>query len=273
MTNPSASSSVTGVPAARCPKGGATELTLSVVIPAFNEEQRIGPTLEELASYLGARGWGFEILVVDDGSTDGTVALCQRLAVRWPALRVLATAPNRGKGHAVRVGMQAARGAFVLMTDADGSTPPSELPRLLRPLFLGRAAIAIGSRYLPGAAPADQPLWRRLWSRAVNLVIRSTLCPGVRDTQCGFKVFTAAAARQLFSRATVDGWAFDLEVLALARRLRLRVAEVPVAWKDDRRSRVRPWRDLWKVIHEAAAIKRNLASGAYGLPTAGRLGA
>ena len=249
-----------------------TQPTLTVVIPAFNEEERIGPTIEALASFLDRHGWGYEILVVDDGSTDGTVALCRRLALRWPALRVLQTAPNRGKGHAVRLGMRAARGAFVLMTDADGSTPPSELPRLLRPLFLGRAAVAIGSRYAPGAAPADQPLWRRLWSRLVNVFIQRTLVPGVRDTQCGFKVFTAQAARDLFSRATVDGWAFDLEVLALARRLRLGVAEIPVAWKDDRRSRVRPWRDLSKVIQEAATIKRNLDRGVYGLPVARRLG-
>ncbi|HEY8926788.1 MAG TPA: dolichyl-phosphate beta-glucosyltransferase [Polyangia bacterium] len=249
-----------------------TDLTLSVVIPAFNEEQRLGPTIEELASFLDGHGWAYEILVVDDGSTDGTVALARRLAVTRPAVRVLATAPNRGKGHAVRVGMRAARGAFVLMTDADGSTPASELPRLLRPLFLGRAAIAIGSRYVPGAAPADQPLWRRLWSRLANVFIQQALVPGVRDTQCGFKVFTAQAAADLFSRATVDGWAFDLEVLALARRLRLRVAELPVAWKDDRRSRVRPWRDLWKVVREALTIKRNLDRGLYGPLVARRVG-
>jgi len=247
-----------------------TDLTLSVVIPAFNEEQRIGPTIQGLAAFLDAHGWAYEILVVDDGSTDGTVALARGLAADWPAVRVLATTPNRGKGHAVRVGMLAARGAFVLMTDADGSTPASELPRLLRPLFLGQAAVAIGSRYAPGAAPADQPLWRQAWSRLANVFIQRTLVPGVRDTQCGFKVFAAQAARDLFSRATVDGWAFDLEILALARRLRLRVVELPVAWKDDRRSRVRPWRDLSNVIQEALTIKRNLDRGVYGLPVARR---
>ena len=239
---------------------------LTVVIPAFNEEQRLGPTVEQLARFLSDRGGRFEILVVDDGATDGTVALCERLAARWPSLRVIPTAPNRGKGHAVRVGMRAARGATVLMTDADGSTPASEIPRVLLPILEGRAAVAIGSRYLPGAAPAAQPLWRRLWSRLVNLFIQRTLVPGVHDTQCGFKAFTADAAHDLFTRATVDGWAFDLEVLALARRLGHSVVEVPVTWHDDRRSRVRPWHDLWKVIREAAAIKRNLDRGAYGLP-------
>ena len=252
-------------PAAPLPEATEAGIDLTVVIPAYNEEQRLGATIAELARFLGARGGRHEILVVDDGSTDGTVALCRALAARCPALRVIPTAPNRGKGHAVRIGMLAARGAVIVMCDADGSTPASEIPRVVRPILEWRAAIAIGSRYVPGTAPPDQPLWSRLWSRLVNRLIQRTLVPGVRDTQCGFKAFTAGAARDLFARATVDGWAFDLEVLALARRLGYPVFEVAVAWKDDRRSRVRPWHDLWKVIGEAVAIKRNLARGAYGL--------
>src|SRR6185295_19625687 len=141
----------------------------------------------------------------------------------------------------------AARGAHVVMCDADGSTPASELPRLLAPLVEGGAAIAIGSRYAGGAHP-DQPGWRRVWSRMVNLVVRRTILPGVRDTHCGFKAFTAPAAHDLFSRATIDGWGFDLEVLAMARRLGHRIAEVPVFWHDDRRSRVRPLHDLGQVF-------------------------
>ena len=235
-----------------------TDVDLSVVIPAYNEEQRLGPTVAALAGFLAARPGRWEILVVDDGSTDGTVALGAQLAARWPALRVIATTPNRGKGHAVRVGMLAARGALVLMYDADGSTPPSEIPRLLAPIQAGQAAVAIGSRYVAGASSRSQPLWRRVWSRVANRFVRGTLVPGVRDTQCGFKAFTAAAARDLFGRATVDGWAFDLEVLALARRLDHPVAEVGVAWTDDRRSRVRPLHDFWKALHEVAAIQRSL---------------
>jgi len=236
---------------------GAQDVEVSVVIPAYNEEARLGPTLEATAAALAARGWRHEILVVDDGSTDGTVALADRLAARWPAVRVLATAPNRGKGHAVRVGMLAARGARVVMCDADGSTPASELSRLLTALERG-AAVAIGSRYADGARP-DQPTWRRVWSRMVNLVVRRTIIPGVRDTHCGFKAFTSAAARDLFGRATVDGWGFDLEVLAMAHRLGHRVVEVPVTWHDDRRSRVRPLHDLARVWVEVRAIRRSLA--------------
>lgn len=229
---------------------------LSIVIPAFNEEARLGPTLERLAAFLATAGRRWEILVVDDGSTDGTAALCQRLAPQL-GLRLLGGPPNRGKGHAVRVGMLAARGAVRVMYDADGSTPPGQLSRLLEAIEAG-AAVAIGSRYLDGGSPTSQPAWRRAWSRLVNLVVRRTIVPGVRDTHCGCKAFTAAAADDLFGRATVDGWAFDLEVLGLAHRLGHRVVEVSVAWQDDARSRVRPLRDLRRAVCDTFAVLRSL---------------
>ncbi len=243
----------------------ATTLDLSIVIPAYNEELRITPTLEATAQFLADYAGTWEIVVVDDGSRDGTVALCERLAAeRIPQLRVIASKPNRGKGSAVRIGMLAARGQIRVMCDADGSMPATELPKLLAPIAQG-ADLAIGSRYAPGAASNQtQPLYRRLWSRLCNQVIQRALVPGVRDTQCGFKAFTARAADDLFGRATIDGWAFDLEVLALAKRLGYQVRECGVAWHDDQRSRVSPWKDMWKVIREAVVIKRNLRRGRYG---------
>jgi len=240
------------------------DLDLSIIVPAYNEEQRITPTLESLAAFLATQPYTYELVVVDDGSKDGTVALCRALAERIAGLRVIATSPNRGKGHAVRVGMLAARGAVRVMCDADGSMPATELPKLLAPIAAGRATIAIGSRYVAGAAQHTQPLWRRAWSRLCNQVIQAALVPGVRDTQCGFKAFTAASAHTLFSRATIDGWAFDLEVLAIAKRMDLGVAEVGVQWQDDARSKVNPLKDLWKVIREAVTIKRNLHNQRYG---------
>jgi glycosyltransferase involved in cell wall biosynthesis len=243
----------------------ATRPDLSIVIPAYNEEQRITPTLDRLHAFLAGGARTYEIVVVDDGSADGTADLVEKLALeRIPHLRVVRSTPNRGKGAAVRVGMLAARGEVRVMCDADGSMPPEELPKLLAKIATGNVEIAIGSRYADGAAPnTSQPRWRVLWSRLCNKVIQRYLVPGVRDTQCGFKAFTADAARDLFGRARIDGWAFDLEVLALARRRGWGIAEVGVTWTDDRRSRVNPLRDLWKVIKEALTIRRNLKSGVY----------
>jgi glycosyltransferase involved in cell wall biosynthesis len=239
-------------------------LDLSVVIPAYNEEERLGPTLERLHRHLASRALSWEIVVVDDGSRDGTCAVVERAMLTIPNLSLVRQTPNRGKGAAVRRGMLAARGELRVMWDADSSMPPEELPRLLAPLLARRARIAIASRYVAGARTVKQPAYRVLWGRLCNKVVQRTLVPGVVDTQCGFKAFTAEAARNLFSSATIDGWAFDLEILALARRRELAIEEVGVEWKDDGRSRVNPLVDMWKVIREAFVIRRNLARGVYG---------
>ena len=196
---------------------------LSVVVPAYNEAARITPTLQRLHAYLSTQPLRYEIVVVDDGSTDNTIGVVTMLMASVPNLQLVRQSPNRGKGAAVRAGMLAARGQLRVMTDADGSMPPEQLPKLLAPIIACKAEIAIGSRYAPGAkASAKQPLYRVLWSRLANRVIQRSLVPGVRDTQCGFKAFTAEAARDLFRSARIDGWAFDLEVLALAQPPRLR---------------------------------------------------
>jgi len=238
---------------------------VSVIIPAYNEQARIAPTLMAYDRKLARSGAPYEIVVVDDGSADGTVALVEGMARERPSIRVIATKPNRGKGHAVRVGMLAARGHVRVMADADGSIPANELGGVVNPVLTGRADIAIGSRYVAGArVSAKQPLWRRLWSRLVNKVIRASLVPGVRDTQCGFKAFSAGAAEDIFARCQIDGWAFDLEALALAARRGYTVREVGVAWNDDERSRVNPLADFVKVVREWRIIRRNLKRGAYG---------
>ena len=237
---------------------------LSVIVPAYNEEHRILPTLDRLHAYLSQQPLRYEIVVVDDGSKDRTVNVVSLKMATIPNLRLVRQSPNRGKGAAVRRGMLAARGQIRVMCDADGSMPPEQLPKLLAPIISCRADIAIGSRYAEGAkTDAKQPFYRVLWSRLANRVIQRSLVPGVRDTQCGFKAFTAEAARNLFRYARIDGWAFDLEILALARRRGYGIAEIGVEWKDDRRSRVNPLKDMWKVIREAMTIRRNLRRGVY----------
>lgn len=240
-------------------------MELSVIIPAFNEEKRIAPTLQAIDAFLANKGLRYEILVVDDGSSDQTVALVERMAENMPALRCLATSRNRGKGHAVRAGMLASTGEVRIMCDADGSMPPEEMPKLLLPIFAGDADVAIGSRYAEGASTdMQQPGWRVAWSRLANRIIQRSLVAGIEDTQCGFKAFSAASAQAVFSRATIDGWAFDLEALALAKRMGYRISEHGVAWTDDERSRVSPVRDFIKVVREFWTIRGNLRRGYYG---------
>ncbi|HUS31651.1 MAG TPA: dolichyl-phosphate beta-glucosyltransferase [Kofleriaceae bacterium] len=237
---------------------------LSIIVPAYNEEQRLAPTLEKLHAFLQTQPLRYEIVVVDDGSKDKTCDLVISMMPRITGLRLVRQNPNRGKGAAVRRGMLDARGQIRVMCDADGSMPAEELPKLLAPIVQCKASIAIGSRYAEGAkTDKKQPFYRVLWSRLCNRVIQKSLVPGVRDTQCGFKAFTAEAARDLFRYGRIDGWAFDLEILALARRRGFEIAEVGVEWMDDGRSRVNPLKDMWKVVSEAMTIRKNLKAGVY----------
>ena len=243
-------------------------MELSLIIPAFNEAQRIGPTLRRAHRFLAARPARFEIIVVDDGSTDDTVALVTALATELPGLRLLCSPANRGKGHAVRLGMLAATGQVRLFSDADGSTPIEELDALLQALAAG-ADIAIGSRYLAGSrVTRPQPWFRRVWSRLVNRLVQRLLLPGVVDTHCGFKAFTAAAAAQTFAACTVDGWSFDLEVLARARAQGLRIREVPVRWENDERSKARirqlprEFRHMYRLRQQLRQVEKQIGGRA-----------
>ena len=225
---------------------------LSVVIPAYNETARLEPSLRRVIAYLQKHEPGGEILVVDDGSTDATPELVRDVARDFDQLRVIELGVNRGKGAAVREGMLAARGDHVLFTDADLATPIDELAKLRASLAAGYD-IAIASRALPGAQiQVRQNMLRELIGRSFNAIVRSIGLSAFKDTQCGFKLFTREAAHDLFARATVDGFAFDVEVLLLARGT-YRVDEVPVVWlhveesKVSRRSGARAFVDLIKL--------------------------
>ena len=209
---------------------------LSIVIPMFNEAARAPATLRAVSAYFTASRCVHEILVVDDGSTDGTAAGIEALGL--PAVVVLRLQTNRGKGAAVKAGMLAARHPWILMTDADLSTPIEEFARLSSAIRSG-ADIAIGSRAVEGArVEVHQHAARERAGRVFNGVVRQLLLPDIHDTQCGFKLFTRAAAREVFARSCVEGFSFDAEALFLARRARFVITEVPVCWRNDPSTRV-----------------------------------
>jgi dolichyl-phosphate beta-glucosyltransferase len=231
------------------------DVDLSVVIPAYNEERRLGPTLDAVTSYLGAAGDRFgtwEVVVADDGSTDGTGDLVT--AHPDPRVRLVAADRNRGKGHALRLGVLATRGRRVLVTDADLAAPIEELDRLDEALGHGNAA-AIGSRSVPGASIGSrQHRLRELLGRAGNVLIRLLAVPGIRDTQCGFKLFDGDRARAAFAASRLDGWGIDVEVLQHFHRADWPVAEVPVRWSHQAGSKVGPL-DYGRVLAELVRLK------------------
>lgn len=224
---------------------------MSVVIPAYNEERRLPPTLGTVVAHLRGLGQPFEVVVADDGSADATAAVAGDAG---PEVRVLRL-PHRGKGAAVRAGVLAARGDLMLVTDADLSTPIVELDRLVE--ALERCEVAIGSRHVAGArVPVPQRPDRRVMGRAFNLLVQALVLPGLRDTQCGVKLFRRDAGLAVFERCQSDGFAFDVEALALARGLGYRVAEVPVEWRNSPDSRVRPLVDVPRMFLELLTIRR-----------------
>ncbi len=210
-------------------------VSLSVVIPAFNEEKRLPGTLLKVLSFLRARGETFEIVVVNDGSTDRTSEVARNAG---PEVRVLENPGNRGKGYSVRSGMLNATGAWRLMTDADLSTPIEDL-ETLKGALQGDAQIAIASRAVAGAnVEKHQSMAREASGRFFNLLVRWLHLPGIKDTQCGFKLFSAAAAQAAFRDSRLDGFAFDVEALVLAHRAGFRIREVAVTWRNDEQTRV-----------------------------------
>jgi dolichyl-phosphate beta-glucosyltransferase len=235
--------------------------TLTIIIPAYNEQERIGGTVHALVEYLSAGAWTWEIRVVDDGSTDDTARAVTEAGRGRPGV-VLQQAPHRGKGGAVKAGMLAAAGAWRFMCDADLSMPVEELARFLPPA-LRDFDIAIGSREGHGARRIGEPLTRHLMGRTFNYVVQQALLPGIEDTQCGFKMFTAAAAEAIFRRVTVTGWAFDIEVLYLARLLGLRVVEVPIEWHYRSESQVSMVRDSVGMLREVLRIRGRARRGDY----------
>ncbi len=225
---------------------------LSVVIPAFNEARRLGPSLDRALDYLEWRGASFEVLVVDDGSGDATGEVAAAYADR--GVRLLTHAVNRGKGAALRTGVLASVGERVLLSDADFSTPIEDLTKLER--RLPEAELVLGSRAVAGAELRErQPLYRELMGKTFNLLIRLLGVRGLHDTQCGFKLVRGDVGRQLFAEMVIDGFAYDVEMVWLAQRHGYRVVEVGVVWANSAASTVDPIRSSLQMIRDVILLR------------------
>lgn len=241
----------------------------SIVIPAHNEAGRILPYLRQIIDYCDQRHRSYELLVVDDGSTDGTSFVVEQLARMHSTVQMLRLPTCQGKGAAVRYGMQSAVGCLQLFADADGATPIQELARLETALAEG-ADVAIGSRAMAARLPeftVHARLYRSVLGSLFNAAVRQGGIKGITDTQCGFKLFRREVAQELFGYASINGFGFDLELIYLAQQRGYRIAEVPVNWSDQPGSKVRVLRDGFAMLRELAVVRRNHQRGRYPLPS------
>jgi glycosyltransferase involved in cell wall biosynthesis len=245
------------------PEDGPRSLALSIIIPAYNEESRLPKTLERIHNYVVARGYPAEIIVVDDGSCDGTVKVVEEERKKYPELRLISNASNQGKGFSVRHGMLKARGEIALFTDADLSAPIEEADKLLMAIYADNYDAAIGSRAMRDLVQVPQSIFRRVAGKAFNLLVR--LCTGIRfgDTQCGFKAFRREASRIVFEQQRIEGFGFDPEVLFLAGYHGLQVTEVPVRWAHVPGTKVKVFTDSLRMFRDLVKIRWNALIGAY----------
>jgi len=242
---------------------GGGEPHLSIVIPAYNEEQRLDASLEQIAAYLETENIHAEILVVDDGSTDGTARLAARALTGYEG-RVLLNDENRGKGFSVRRGCLEARGRWLLLSDADLSAPIEEYAKLAAAARDHDLDIAFGSRGLPDSViEVRQNLVREYMGKSFNLLMRRLTGLPFRDTQCGFKLMDRKRVRPIFESMVVDRFAFDVELLFLAVRFGLRVREIPVVWRNEPLSRVSMLSDPLNMLYDVARVRWRFRRGAY----------
>jgi dolichyl-phosphate beta-glucosyltransferase len=236
-------------------------LSLSIVVPAFNEERRLGGTLTALCDYLRRQPWDWEVRVVDDGSRDRTASVAERFSQSEPRV-VVQREPHRGKGGAVKAGILGARGEYRFICDADLSMPIHEITKFLPPRLTG-FHVAIGSREGTAARRIGEPSYRHVMGRVFNLLVQRLVLPGIEDSQCGFKMFTGDAAAAIFPLVAVEGWAFDVEALTVARAQGMRVVEVPIEWHYGRESQLSMVRDGFGMARELLRIKMRALAGRY----------
>jgi len=242
-------------------------LELSIVIPAFNEEERLTESLKRIREYAKGRSLQFEVLVVDDGSTDGTAALVERTRCGFPELRLISNSRNRGKGFSVRQGMLEARGEIALFTDADLSAPIEEADKLLAALRGGAYDGAIGSRAVDRSLiDVHQSRFREIAGIIFNHIVRWGVGLPFQDTQCGFKAFRREKSRAIFELQRTEGFGFDPEILFLAQKRGLRIAEIPVRWAHNPATKVHVFSDSIRMFLDLLAIRWNALLGRYSSP-------
>ena len=234
---------------------------LSVVIPAYNEEYRLPRTLEQIFAFLREQSYASEVLVIENGSSDRTYEIAREFAEHHENLRVFKE-EQRGKGNAVKRGMLEAQGEYRFLCDADLSMPIAQINRFLSPQ-LTEFDIAIGSREAAGAVRYNEPEFRHLGGRLINLAIRLLILPGLQDTQCGFKCFRAEVAEKIFPCQSISGWSFDIEVLYIARKYGYQIVEVPIDWYFDVETKLRAVNDALRMLRDIFLIHRNNLRGLY----------
>jgi dolichyl-phosphate beta-glucosyltransferase len=234
---------------------------LSLIIPAHNEANRLEEALQKVEGFIRQQNYSVEVILVENASSDATVEIARNWQLRLPQLRLLCL-QQPGKGNAVREGMLAAHGAYRFMADTDFSMPIEEI-NCFFPYLEAGADIAIGSREAPGAQRIGEPYQRHLVGRVFNTLVRWLVLPNVQDTQCGFKCFTATAAKAVFPKQTLEGWSFDVEILVIARELGLKVQEVPITWVYAEGSRVDVLRDSFLMARDLLYIWRQARRGVY----------
>ncbi len=234
---------------------------LSIIIPAYNEEKRLGDSLAQIAAFVEQQDYSVEVIVVNNNSSDATPHIAQEFAAAHPYTRVIHE-PRQGKGAAVKKGMLAGRGDYLFICDADLSMPIEEIGKFLPP-HLDGYDVAIASREAPGARRVDEPEYRHLMGRVFNFIVRVLAIPKIHDTQCGFKSFRREVAHEVFPLQTIDGWGFDVEVLFIALRRGHRLTEVPITWYYRPQSRIHPLRDAVNMFVEVMRARINGWRGLY----------
>ncbi len=234
---------------------------LSLILPAHNEAGRLASCLSQVKAFVNAQSYESEVLLVENASTDETLNIAKSFLEDFPQLKIIQL-EQAGKGNAIRTGMLQAEGQYRFMADVDFSMPIEEINKFLPPL-LENSQLSIASREKAGSKRIDEPFYRHLIGRAFNFLVQLLVLPGIQDSQCGFKCFSAEVAEAIFPKQRLDGWSFDVEILCIAREMGFEIREVPVIWTYQKGSRMNVLRQSWRMFKDLLLIRSNKRKGLY----------